>query len=119
MRSNLNTIFTVALMTAILGGCGEPHREEGQLYTKAAKNGLRTFNAKQSQASEAEIFWNDCGREVTCIFLYKGNNPVLIENVVVELVRAQVKIGSPGVKLAVYSNAHNEPKVLFREITIK
>jgi hypothetical protein len=64
-------------------------------------------------------YWNDCGKEFTCLFLYNTNDQKLVEAIVSALLAAQAEIKNPGIKLTVYSSSHSEPKVVFREVTIK
>jgi len=120
----LKNLFSIALLLlAAIGvnGCGEPYREEGKIYSEAGESAIKQFRSqsKSSNVLDVQLLWNDCGNEVTCLFLYNTKDQALFEAIAVNLIKAQAKIQKPGVKLTVYSSTHDEPKVLFREITIK
>ena len=120
----LRTFPFLAVLLAItvgLGGCGEPYRAEAMTYVEAGENAIKRFRSqsKVSNSLDGQLLWNDCGAEVTCLFLYQTKDQALVEAVAVGLMNAHAKMQKPGVKLTVYSSARGEPKVLFREITIK
>lgn len=119
MKSMLRTLIIV-IATLSFSGCGEPYREEGLIYAKAAMEAIENYQT-QSEASPPieKPYWNDCGKEYTCLFLYNTKDQKLVEAIVVALMSANEKIQHPGLKLTVYSSAHSKPKVVFREITIK
>jgi len=118
MRIRTKIIF--GLVVTSIYGCGEPFREEGHIYGNAARKAIEAYRviSGKAQASEGP-FWNDCGREVTCLFLYNTQDQGLVKAIVVSLLAAQAEINKPGIKLTVYSSSHNETKVVFREVTIK
>lgn len=116
----MRLIYVVALVSALLSACGEPFREEGKQYTDAAINALEPYRIP----SEGRLpfdgpYWNDCGRQVTCILLYGTTDEQLVKQVVLSLREAQARIKKPGVKLTVYSSMHGQSKVVFREVTIE
>jgi hypothetical protein len=118
--TNVRTTLIITIVVALLFGCGEPFREEGQLYGKVANNAINEYRLKSGITAPIERpYWNDCGQEVTCLFLYNTKDQQLFETIVASLVTVQAKIKHPGIKLTVYSTSHDEPKVIFHEVTIK
>jgi len=117
----MRATFVLALAAALLSACAEPFREQGTQYTEAAVKALAPFRPTSSTSKLAfdGPYWNDCGQEVTCLFLYGTNDDRLVEAVVVSLLTTQSRIKKPGIKLTVYSSSHLQPKVVFREVTIQ
>ncbi|WP_339414293.1 hypothetical protein [Pseudomonas sp. EA_35y_Pfl2_R5] len=119
MKSKLRTLI-ITITTLGLLGCGDPYREEGRIYAKAAIEAIENYQNNSEENPQIEKpYWNDCGNEFTCLFLYNTKDQKLVEAIVTSLMSANEKIKHPGIKLTVYSTAHSEPKVIFREITIK
>jgi hypothetical protein len=108
-----SAILLLALATA---SCGEPFREQAQQYMAAIS---ATESPGDSTQTRSKLFWNDCGRELTCLNLYETSDDATIEKAVAALLRAKRSIPHPGVKLTVLSSAHGERPVVVREVTIK
>jgi len=120
MKFKLRIIAIVILSAGLLSGCGEPYREEGHRYGNAAIKAIKSYQARSKTSRAIEKpYWNDCGKEFTCLFLYNTRDQELVEAIASALLAAQAEIKRPGIKLIVYTSAHGEPKVIFREITIK
>ncbi|MOA09528.1 hypothetical protein D3C78_1293650 [compost metagenome] len=120
MKIKLRITAIIALASGFLSGRGEPYREEGHQYGSAAIKAIEKYqsHSKTSQSLE-KPYWNDCGKEFTCLFLYNTDDQKLVEEIVSALLSVQAEIKNPGIKLTVYTSSHGEPKVVFREITIK
>jgi len=109
-------IALLLLSTLLVASCGEPYRAEAQQYLQAVRSAIALSETKPSQG---RLFWNDCGKEVTCLYLYETSDDTTIENAVTALLRAKNSVGHPGVKLTVLSSAHGEARTVIREVTIK
>ncbi|MBW7834797.1 MAG: hypothetical protein H3C29_16475 [Simplicispira suum] len=120
MKLKLRIIAIIALASGLLYGCGEPYREEGHRYGSAAIKAIENYQPRSKTSQPLEKpYWNDCGKEFTCLFLYNTKDQKLVEAIVSALLAAQAEIKKPGIKLTVYTSLHGEPKLVFREITIK
>ncbi len=109
-------ILCAALALALLAGCAEPTRADGQLYIKAAAQAMQSYPAR---TMTEKLFQDDCSGDVTCLNIYHSQDAQLVEAVTVSLMRVQAKLVRPGVKLTVYASPHGQSKVVFREVTIK
>lgn len=59
------------------------------------------------------------GHDYVFVTLYETGNAELVEAVVQRLRQVRLEGAMPPVKLIVYSSAHRQPKVVFREVTIE
>jgi hypothetical protein len=110
----MRTTTIVTLVTVLLCACGEPYRNEGRIYSDAAIKAIENYRAQSPTNQPIEQpYWNDCGYEFTCLYLYNTKDQNLVQAITANLIAAKTEVKKPGIKLTVYSSSHGEPKVVF------